>query len=76
MVTVLHALEEKSQEERDLHIQFWHGTIHPRDSHDEDNINPVVCWCGGRRYDMSEDVCVVWHKAAFAVVEMDWDDDE
>lgn len=65
MVTVLHALDEVTDDEREHHIQYWHGTIHPRDVYDDDDEHPIVCWCGARRYDMSDTVCVVWHKATY-----------
>lgn len=60
MVTVLHALDEVDLWSQQDHIRYWHGTVKPEHLEGDDD-HPVVCWCGGRRYDISDDVCVVWH---------------
>jgi hypothetical protein len=57
MVTVLHGLNEDTAEGRRNHVEFWHGWVRLCDEDDEQ----VVCWCGARRFDLSDSVCVVWH---------------
>lgn len=61
MVTVIHALNETSVEGRWDHIEFWHGVLRSENVKDES----VVCWCGGKRFDLSETVCVVWHLGSY-----------
>jgi hypothetical protein len=61
MVTVLHAFDEKTEAARHRHLSEWHGIVRAIDLDDDNEENPIVCYCGGRRYDMSPTVCVVWH---------------
>lgn len=78
-MTVLHAFPEEDQLSREAHLQFWHGTIRPDHIDDPDDEYPIVCWCGGRRYNLSRDVCVVWHVDQFTPLTLsdaDWGDDE
>jgi hypothetical protein len=76
MSTVIHALPEKGEVERDLHLRYWYGTVRPAegdwDDEDEDSVDgvglgPVVCWCGGRHITLSSGVLAVWHLGS-------WDD--
>lgn len=77
MVTVIHAFDEKSELARKYHLEAWHGNVRDEDLDDDDDEFPVVCWCGGRRYDMSSEVCVVWHKGPMQMIGTmeDWDDE-
>jgi hypothetical protein len=65
MVTVLHAFPEDELDLQAAHLKYWHGTIKSEHVYDEDEEHPIVCWCGGRRHDMSEEVCIVWHVERF-----------
>ena len=60
-MTVLHAFPEKEEHRRDFHLRYWHGTVPPGANDFEDDDTPVVCWCGGRRHWISQEVSVVWH---------------
>ncbi len=77
---LLHAFKEEDLESQDLHLRFWHGTIHPSQV-DDDGDYPIVCWCGGRKVDLSKDVAAVWHLQEFyrpsiLLVDFEGDDEE
>lgn len=63
MVTVLHVFNETDFDRMDDHVRFWHGVLRAEHAGDES----VVCWCGGRRFDLSDSVCAVWHFGSYEV---------
>ena len=66
MYTVVHAFPEEDETGRAMHLRYWYGTVRPaQDQDDEDN--PVVCWCGGRHVRISEKVIAVWHTRSYYV---------
>lgn len=63
---VLHALPEQDEKRQDLHMRHWYGTVQSGANDDlEDEGSPVVCWCGGRRHWLDNEVSVVWHLRPF-----------
>lgn len=67
MASVLHALPERDEVTRRLHLEHWYGTLPPDVDEFADEEYPVVCWCGGRNFLMSDDVYAVWHVREFNV---------
>lgn len=56
-----HVLQEESRAMGAMHLEYWYGSVRGSDLDDEDFDNPVVCWCGGRRYCMDASHYVVLH---------------
>lgn len=63
---VVHVFPEKTRIGMDLHLSFWFGTVRPEDAAQDlrrGSVHPVICWCGGRRVQLSEDVLGCYHLA-------------
>ena len=64
-MVVVHAFQEADELRRSLHLNFWFGTV-PSALAAEDSetgtAHPVICWCGGRRVDFSDDVIACFHQ--------------
>jgi hypothetical protein len=65
-VTTAHVFQERTQVAQALHLNYWYGNV--RMEHEDPELdldNPVVCWCGGRRYTLDRSHSVVWHVGAW-----------
>jgi hypothetical protein len=63
-MVVVHVFPEEDLLRRDMHLKYWFGVVRPDDAEDsfeDSEENPVVCWCGGKRVDLSDDVMVCYH---------------
>lgn len=74
-MVVVHAFPEKDELRRQLHLSFWFGTVPPGAAEDDrvsGTPHPVICWCGGRRVDFSDEVIMCYHEESWPDVEEPW----
>lgn len=65
---VVHAFSEDDDLRRALHLSFWFGTVPPAMAaadQESGTAHPVICWCGGRRVDFSDDVIMCYHEESW-----------
>lgn len=75
-MVVVHVFSETDELRRALHLSFWFGTVPPpmaADNQESGTAYPVICWCGARRVDLSNDVIGCYHEEEWPDVGDEWD---